>query len=55
MCRKTTCSKCSGTTWAGCGAHIPQVMERVPKDQWCKCPGGGDGGYPPGGSWCLIS
>ena len=24
-------------TWFGCGAHIPSVMDQVPKDQWCKC------------------
>ncbi|PWW77373.1 hypothetical protein C7212DRAFT_350737 [Tuber magnatum] len=65
MCRKTTCSTCSGTTWVGCGAHIPHVMERVPKKQWCRCPGrdgdawcrcpGRDGEYPPGRKLCVIS
>ncbi|GAM82420.1 hypothetical protein ANO11243_003990 [Dothideomycetidae sp. 11243] len=24
-------------TWWGCGAHVPAVMDDVPKDQWCAC------------------
>ncbi|PUU81756.1 hypothetical protein B9Z19DRAFT_970819 [Tuber borchii] len=54
MCRRTTCAKCSGVTWAGCGAHIPNVMDRVPKKQWCTCEGW-EGGYPPGKGWCVIT
>ena len=37
MCRPTACRRCGGTTWAGCGQHVDQVMSRVPKDQHCTC------------------
>ena len=49
MCRRVTCSTCGKPTFAGCGAHIEQVLGDVPKDQRCKCaetasPGGNSGG-----------
>ncbi len=37
MCRRITCSKCNKPTWAGCGAHIEQVLGDVPKDKRCSC------------------
>ena len=37
MCRATVCSKCKKPTWAGCGAHIEQVLGDVPKAQRCHC------------------
>lgn len=37
MCRAVRCGKCGKTTWAGCGAHVAQVMGPVPKDQRCVC------------------
>lgn len=37
MCRAVRCGKCGKTTWAGCGAHVDQVMGPVPKDQRCVC------------------
>ncbi|KAA8903093.1 hypothetical protein FN846DRAFT_780244 [Sphaerosporella brunnea] len=56
MCSKTTCGKCSGATWFGCGSHIPSVMDSIPKEQWCKCPRKGNDQYPPMGSSpsCII-
>jgi hypothetical protein len=37
MCRKVQCSKCGLATWAGCGAHIEQVLGGIPPAQ--RCPG----------------
>jgi len=37
MCRAVTCSKCGKPTWAGCGAHVEQVLGGVPKAQRCAC------------------
>ncbi len=37
MCRMVTCKKCSKPTWAGCGAHIDQVLGHVPESQRCSC------------------
>jgi hypothetical protein len=37
MCRAVTCSTCGKTTWAGCGAHVEQVMAGVPAAQRCRC------------------
>ncbi len=37
MCRQVTCNKCGKASWAGCGAHVEEVLGHVPKDQRCKC------------------
>ncbi|HYN28461.1 MAG TPA: hypothetical protein VES95_01115 [Dermatophilaceae bacterium] len=37
MCRAVTCSKCSKTTWAGCGQHVDSVMRGVRASD--RCPG----------------
>ena len=37
MCRRVTCDRCGKPTFAGCGAHIEQVLGDVPKDQRCQC------------------
>ena len=37
MCQRVTCSSCGKPTFAGCGAHVEQVLGNVPKDQRCKC------------------
>lgn len=37
MCHPTTCRSCRGTTWAGCGSHVDQVMRNVPRDRRCSC------------------
>jgi len=37
MCKRITCQKCNKPSYAGCGAHIEQVLGDIPKDQRCKC------------------
>jgi hypothetical protein len=37
MCRAVTCRTCQRPTWAGCGAHIEQVLGHVPSDDRCHC------------------
>jgi hypothetical protein len=37
MCRRTTCKACGRPNWAGCGAHVEQVLGDVPKNQRCQC------------------
>ena len=37
MCRQVTCPQCGKPTWAGCGAHVEQVLGHIPKDARCKC------------------
>jgi hypothetical protein len=37
MCRAVTCKQCRKPTWAGCGAHIEQVLASVPAAQRCTC------------------
>jgi hypothetical protein len=48
MCRAITCSKCKRPTWAGCGAHIEQVLGHVPKAERCAC-NAQDSAAPTGG------
>jgi hypothetical protein len=37
MCRAVTCNSCAKPTWAGCGAHVEQVLGHVPKADRCQC------------------
>jgi hypothetical protein len=37
MCRAVNCRKCQKPTWAGCGAHVEQVLGHVPKSARCAC------------------
>lgn len=37
MCRRVTCEKCEKPTYAGCGAHIEQVLGDVPRNERCEC------------------
>ncbi|KAL3487486.1 hypothetical protein BJX62DRAFT_240978 [Aspergillus germanicus] len=37
MCMKAICSTCQKTTWWGCGAHIPAVLDCVPESERCTC------------------
>ena len=37
MCRRVTCSKCNKPTFAGCGAHVEQVLADVPSKDRCQC------------------
>jgi hypothetical protein len=39
MCRRVTCATCGKPTYAGCGAHIEQVLGDVPPAQRCQCKG----------------
>ncbi|ODV91964.1 hypothetical protein CANCADRAFT_30245 [Tortispora caseinolytica NRRL Y-17796] len=48
MCMETTCGKCKGKTWYGCGQHIPSVMDNIDPKEWCSCDKGGSK-YPPKG------
>lgn len=37
MCRRVECRKCGRPTFAGCGAHVEQVLADVPRDERCRC------------------
>jgi hypothetical protein len=37
MCSQVTCPSCKKPTFAGCGAHVEQVLGHIPKEQRCKC------------------
>jgi hypothetical protein len=37
MCSRAKCASCGKPTFAGCGAHVEQVLSDVPKDQRCRC------------------
>ncbi|THZ74802.1 hypothetical protein D6C85_03271 [Aureobasidium pullulans] len=44
-------------TWFGCGAHVPSVMDSIPKNEWCDCdPKTEKNGteYPPMGSMTGV-
>ncbi len=36
MCRRVTCNECGKATFAGCGAHVEQVLGGVPEDKRCQ-------------------
>jgi hypothetical protein len=36
MCRRVVCSKCGKPTFAGCGAHVEQVLADVPPAERCQ-------------------
>lgn len=37
MCRRVECAECKKPTYAGCGAHIEQVLGDVPREKRCTC------------------
>jgi hypothetical protein len=37
MCRAVRCGQCGKIGWAGCGAHVEQVLAGVPEEERCKC------------------
>ena len=37
MCRRVSCSQCGRPTYAGCGAHVEQVLADVPPAERCRC------------------
>jgi hypothetical protein len=37
MCRRINCTTCGRPTFAGCGAHVEQVLADVPATDRCRC------------------
>ncbi len=37
MCVRVNCPSCGKATYAGCGAHVEQVLRGVPAEARCKC------------------
>ena len=37
MCRRVSCTACGKPTFAGCGAHVEQVLAGVPPAERCRC------------------
>jgi len=37
MCRRVQCDRCARPTFAGCGAHVEQVLRDVPPEARCRC------------------
>ena len=37
MCRRVECRKCGKPSWAGCGAHVEQVLGDVAPADRCRC------------------
>ena len=37
MCRQVTCTQCGKPGWAGCGAHVEQILGHIPKAARCQC------------------
>ncbi|MGA0185579.1 MAG: hypothetical protein ACO321_07710 [Ilumatobacteraceae bacterium] len=37
MCRQVECNRCKRPTWAGCGAHVEQVLGHIPQAERCQC------------------
>lgn len=37
MCRRIDCPRCGRPTFAGCGAHVEQVLGDVPRADRCHC------------------
>lgn len=36
MCRAVKCKECGKATWAGCGAHVEQVLGHLPPSERCQ-------------------
>ncbi len=53
MCRRVQCPTCKRPTFAGCGAHIEQVLGDVPAAERCRCRETAQDGKadPAGGGW----
>ncbi|MEZ5379296.1 MAG: hypothetical protein R2733_22545 [Acidimicrobiales bacterium] len=43
MCRRTMCNNCKKPSWAGCGAHVEQVLGDVAPADRCQCDAGTGG------------
>ena len=54
MCRRVDCKKCGKPSWAGCGAHVEQVLGNIPAADRCHCresQAKSTSKRPPAGSW----
>jgi hypothetical protein len=58
MCRRVQCSRCGKPGFAGCGAHVEQVLAGVPPADRCRCHEASRGEAtkaatqpPPSGTW----
>lgn len=55
MCRRIECATCGRPSFAGCGAHIEQVLADVPPAQRCQCRATGKSPSSTGGSlWARL-
>lgn len=55
MCRRIECATCGRPSFAGCGAHIEQVLSDVPPGQRCQCRATGKAASSTGGSlWTRL-
>lgn len=55
MCRRIDCSTCGRPSFAGCGAHVEQVLADVPPDQRCQCRAEGKASSSTGGGfWARL-
>lgn len=53
MCRRVACEKCGKPSWAGCGAHVEQVLGNVPQKDRCQCRESAS--PPPTAGWSISS
>jgi hypothetical protein len=37
MCLRGTCPTCSGSSWWGCGKHVPSIMDSIPDSERYVC------------------
>ncbi|MEZ5234255.1 MAG: hypothetical protein AB7W59_19950 [Acidimicrobiia bacterium] len=49
MCRRISCSRCGKPSWAGCGAHVEQVLGDIAPADRCRCDEGAAAGAGGGG------
>jgi hypothetical protein len=54
MCRRVTCDRCKKPTYAGCGAHVEQVLADVPREERCRCRDKGDEPTKPKRWWSIF-
>ncbi|MEZ4362471.1 MAG: hypothetical protein R3B48_19935 [Kofleriaceae bacterium] len=54
MCRRVTCGSCGQPTYAGCGAHIEQVLGDVPVSERCQCREAKASAAPRGSWWSRL-
>jgi hypothetical protein len=52
MCQRIQCKVCKKPSFAGCGAHVEQVLGDVPASERCKCRDeAAEGASPNRSSW----